>query len=302
MAKANNTYEVMVDGMTEPMQVTTLGEVNKLIPGKRVTKKDIEDGNVPGVTILTASEVQPGLELREVVEASDNIEVIVVTDNRTTEEHTEEATEEVADTEEDTTEEEPTESVEEAEEATQDDTDEDFEQPQRTEPKEEVVSGHKDANKVTGKLAELAAKLKKPDTPAKTPKVKQDLADTVVHYPEVGAYQEEGLDALKKFISRLSTEQLVEWAGIEGTLDKVKEIDNPSIYRMRVAMSITGLHFPKQSGSSKPKSKSPYAKYTTEELMEMALDNDVEVRDGKGDMRIQRMYCIVALRNAGVIE
>lgn len=300
MAKANNTYEVMVDGMTEPMQVTTLGEVNKLIPGKRVTKKDIEDGNVPGVTILTASEVQPGLELQEVVEASDNVEVIVVTDNHTTEEHTEDATEEVADTEEeateeDTTEEEPTESEE-------DDTDEDFEQPQRTEPVEEVVPGHKDSNKVTGKLAELTAKLKKPEPTAKTPKVKQDLAGTEVTYPEVGAYKEEGIDALKKFISRLSTEQLVEWAEVEGTLDSVKEIDNPSIYRMRVAMSLTGLHFPKASGSSKPKSKSKYAKYTTEELMEMAIDNDVEVKDGKGDMRIQRMYTVMALRNAGILD
>jgi hypothetical protein len=34
----------------------------------------------------------------------------------------------------------------------------------------------------------------------------------------------------------------------------------------------------------------------------MAIDNDVEVKDHRGDDRILRMYLIMALRDAGVIE
>jgi len=67
-------------------------------------------------------------------------------------------------------------------------------------------------------------------------------------------------------------------------------------------MAIKSLHFPELSQPKKKKSKSKYAQYTTEELVQMALDNDVEVPDDKGDMRICRMYTIVSLRKAGIID
>jgi hypothetical protein len=63
-------------------------------------------------------------------------------------------------------------------------------------------------------------------------------------------------------------------------------------------MAITNYHFPKTTTTTK---KSKYADYTTEQLVEMCAEHDVAVKDDKGDMRILRMYCIVALREAGVI-
>jgi hypothetical protein len=33
----------------------------------------------------------------------------------------------------------------------------------------------------------------------------------------------------------------------------------------------------------------------------MAMDNDIEVKDDKGNMQILRMYTIMALKNAGLI-
>lgn len=309
MTKTTAGYNVLVEGMTEAVTVKTVGEVNKLIPtGKRVTKKDIEEGKVEGVTVAT--DTQEGLQLDEVVEASEGrIQVIHVTDNATTEEDTvteEDTTDEVEHSDEPV--EETTEDTEEdTEEPTEEDTndevsDEDFEQPQRKEPVAEPVKGSVESTKVDGKLKDLVAKLKQPEPKAdKGSKVKQDLAGEDVEYPERGSYGEDGVDELKKFISRLSNEQLQEWVDIEGLQEKVKENDNPAIYRMRLAMAIREAHYPKSS-TSKPKSKSKYGHYTTEQLLEMALDNDVEVKDAKGDNRILRMYTIVALRNAGVIE
>lgn len=307
MSKTTAGYKVLVEGMEEALVVKTVGEVNKLIPGsKRVTKKDIEDGNVEGVTVVTDEDTQEGLQLDEVVEASNGqIQVIHVTDSATTEEDT--TQDEVEHTEDEETVEESTE--EDSEEPTDEDTndevsDEDFEQPQRNEPVAEPVKGSVESTKVESnpKLAELVSKLKQPEPKAdKSTKVKQDLAGQDVEYPERGSYGEDGVEELKKFISRLSNEQLQEWVDIEGLQDKVKENDNPAIYRMRLAMAIREAHYPK-STTSKPKSKSKYGHYTTEQLLEMALENDVEVKDAKGDNRILRMYAIVALRNAGVIE
>ena len=69
---------------------------------------------------------------------------------------------------------------------------------------------------------------------------------------------------------------------------------------MRKCMAIKDYHFPRQTKAKRSKSK--YADYTTEDLLEMALENDVEVKDSKGNLRILRMYCIMALREAGIIE
>lgn len=123
-------------------------------------------------------------------------------------------------------------------------------------------------------------------------------SDNQLEYPEVGAFDSE--KAIKKYIKALSNEQLAEWVELEGV--EYKANDHESINRMRQAMAIKALHFPDtapKAGSSKKKSK--YSDYTTEQLVEMALDNDVEVRDDKGDPRILRMYTIMALKAAGLL-
>lgn len=134
---------------------------------------------------------------------------------------------------------------------------------------------------------------------APTAEATEEVADEV-DFPEVGHYSEQ--KALKKFIKGLSNEQLAEWVDLEGLGERVKPTDNESILRMRNAMAINALHFPDSARKSAPKKESPYKKYTTEELVQMALDNDVEVRDAKGDPRIERMYTIMALREAGIVS
>ena len=120
-------------------------------------------------------------------------------------------------------------------------------------------------------------------------------------YPEVGHFATE-VD-MKKYNKALTNEQLQEWCELEGATWNPH--DNLSINRMRMAMAIKAKHFPHLSsgtGSGKSKSKSKYADTTNEQLAQMCLDNDIEVRDAKGDARIERMYMIMDLRNAGIIK
>lgn len=134
------------------------------------------------------------------------------------------------------------------------------------------------------------------DTPVSETKeeVEEDVED--IEYPEKGTFSTD--KELKKFYKKLTDEQLDEWLELEGL--EYKANDNPSINRMRKCMAILYYHFPKQPSKSKKKSK--YSQYSTEELVQMAMDNDVEVRDDKGDERILRMYTIMALRDAGIIS
>lgn len=119
-----------------------------------------------------------------------------------------------------------------------------------------------------------------------------------VTYPEVGTVTEQ--KDLKKVYKKLTDAQLDEWLAIEGLTDQVKLSGHASIDRMRKCMAITALHFPKEPSASSKKSK--YSDFTTEQLVQMALDNDVIVKDDKGDPRILRMYTIVALKEAGILE
>ena len=127
----------------------------------------------------------------------------------------------------------------------------------------------------------------------------QEASDTSdeegVEYPEVGSYDDP--KQLKKFYKGLSVEQLEEWVALEGL--ETKPTDSAPIYRMRLCMAVLNHHFPKTP--SKPKSKRKYPQ-STEELVEMAMNNDVEVQDDKGDERILRMYTIMALKKAGILE
>lgn len=127
-------------------------------------------------------------------------------------------------------------------------------------------------------------------------KDKKVTVEAKVGYPEVGSVADH--KALKKVYKGLTDEQLDEWLSLEGLTDKVKLSGHGPIDRMRKCMAITNLHFPKPVAV---KTKSKYADYTTEQLVQMAMDNEIEVKDDKGDMRILRMYTIMALKEAGIL-
>jgi hypothetical protein len=114
-------------------------------------------------------------------------------------------------------------------------------------------------------------------------------------YPEVGQFEEQ--KGLQKFYKQLPTETLEDWAKVEGVEYKACTESAP-IHRMRVAMAILQVHFPKTTAAKK---ESPYAKYTIEDLVSMAIENDVAVEPTE-DMRILRMRTIMALKAAKVIE
>lgn len=112
-------------------------------------------------------------------------------------------------------------------------------------------------------------------------------------FPEVGSIEK---DDLKKFYKHLSVDQLQEWLELEGL--EYTPNDSAPINRMRMCMAILYNHFPKQAVAKK---KAKYADYTTEQLMDMAIDKDV-VFETTDDERILRMRAIMALRAAGHIQ
>lgn len=114
-------------------------------------------------------------------------------------------------------------------------------------------------------------------------------------YPEATAFTEQ--KELQKFYKKLPTDILEDWSSKLGAEYKPCE-DNESIHRMRVAMSILYTLFPKES---KGKAKSKYAKYTLEDLVNLAVENDVAV-EITDDERILRMRLIMGLRANKVIE
>ena len=133
------------------------------------------------------------------------------------------------------------------------------------------------------------------EEPTATEEVEEEEPSEDLVYPEVGDYDDSA--DLKKFYKKLSIEQLQEWVDLEGL--EVVATDSQPIYRMRLCMAILYKHFPK--AESKPKSKRKYTQ-STEELVQMAIDHDVEIKDDKGNEQILRMYAIMALRNAGVLD
>lgn len=117
-------------------------------------------------------------------------------------------------------------------------------------------------------------------------------------FPEVGSFKDEA--AMKKYVKNVSDADIAEWCVLEGL--EVKPTDHDSIRRMRGIMALKALHFPSTAPKGAKKSKSKYGAYTIETLVQMALDNDVEVPDDRGDARILRMYTIMALKKAGLLE
>jgi len=265
--------------------VTTVKEVGAIL-GVKVTKKGILAGEYEGVEVIEDVVEEAGNDtLVEAAVEEGKLEVVMVGDApesgklEQVEEEQEVGVNDGSDGIEPELEEEDLVDGTEPEVHTE----EEVPAPVEEEPKEEVADWRA-----------MAKKLKQPEPKAKAPKVKEDLAGQEIEYPEVGHF--ESVEDIKKFYKRLSMEQITEWADIEGL--EWKTNDNPGINRMRACMAISNHHFPKKSGSKK---KAKYGHLTTEELLEMAIDNDIEVRDGKGNENILRMYTIMALKQAGIL-
>ena len=108
-------------------------------------------------------------------------------------------------------------------------------------------------------------------------------------FPVVGTFKDK--KSLQKHYKGLSDAEVQEWVAKEKLT--VKDYGHESINRMRACMAILYLHFPAEA--PKPKEASKYASYTLEQLVGLAVDNNVpvEVTDNE---RILRMRTIMALR------
>lgn len=115
-----------------------------------------------------------------------------------------------------------------------------------------------------------------------------------VGYPEVGQFTEK--KDLQAFYKHCTNEQLAEWCEVEGI--EYTQNDSESITRMRMAMGVLYLHFPKPASTKK---KSKYSEFSLEDLMRMATEKDV-IFEVTEDERILRMRAIMALRVAGHID
>lgn len=111
-------------------------------------------------------------------------------------------------------------------------------------------------------------------------------------FPEKGSMEKA---ELQKFYKHLTDEQLAEWLELEGLTHNPSE--SAPINRMRMCMAVLYHWFPKAPAQKK---QSKYAEYTTEALLEMAMEKDVEV-EPTDDLKILRMRTIMALRSAGHI-
>ena len=136
----------------------------------------------------------------------------------------------------------------------------------------------------------------KPNTKGGTINAKCDAkAYVAAHgYPELSQFEDE--NSLQKFYKKLDMAQITEWLGIEG-LTYAACPEQPAIDRMRACMALLYKRFPKQT---KAKPESPYKKYSLEDLINMALENDVVV-EPTPDEKIMRMRTIMALKVKGVL-
>jgi hypothetical protein len=280
MSKMVTKYDV--NGTT----VDTIKEVSELV-GHKVTKKEVLEGLVEGVTAYEIDD-EPATTTEEVIDQaviSGEITPEVAEDLRVDAEASEDTD---TDTDEDT------------------DTDDSGDTEDEDSGDETQDTLPPTNGKSTGdKLADLKAKLKeiadrkKATEPATSKKGAKGKGETEeVEYPEKGYFKTE--KDLKKFYKKLTDAQLDEWLELEGLTDKVKLCDHEAINRMRKCMTIMDYHFPKDTGAGKKKSK--YADYSTEELVQMAIDNDIVVKDDRGNPAILRMYCIMALRENGILQ
>lgn len=154
--------------------------------------------------------------------------------------------------------------------------------------------GFMDAESDAAKARRITAEQDEDAVGAKLPE------DTDIEYPEIGSVAVKDEKAFKKYVKKLSDAQVFDWCELEGATWK-RCLDQPPIDRMRAVMALKAKHFPHTAPKASSKSKSKYAVYTTEQLVALALEHDITVRDDKGDERILRMYTIMALREAGIL-
>jgi hypothetical protein len=107
-------------------------------------------------------------------------------------------------------------------------------------------------------------------------------------YPELGHFEDK--KDLQKFYKHLSNEQLQEWIDLEEL--EYTPADSEPITRMRMCMAILYKNFPKAPSAKK---KSKYADYSLEQLVQIALENEIAYEPCDDD-RIHRMRAIMALR------
>jgi len=138
---------------------------------------------------------------------------------------------------------------------------------------------------------ETEATDEKPAVPT-TPVPKVAPPVTTSEYPGLGHFSDQ--KALKKHIKKMSDSDLEQWAIHLGLTWKPSE--HIAINRMRVAMAVNGHMFPKEAKSSKSK----YSGYTTEQLVVMATESNVEYKPTE-DSKILRMRVIMSLREAGYL-
>lgn len=291
MAKNTTVYVVATETGTE--EFGNLGKVAKFLGVKKITKADVEAGKYPEITLAEATEETPILEDEKFLgKVADHLEEgkDAVVDGVQLSEHTLKVIAQVEQAINDT----PEDNVElfdglcNLEDALRDGVDLTEEQ----------------AVLLTKVLTNTLQATEDDSTPlTNTQDDSEDEADlpddsSDIEYPEVGHFKDE--KAMKKYIKTLKDSELQEWCELEGA--EWKHNDHESINRMRMAMAIKAIHFPATAPKKGKKSKSKYAQYSDEQLVEMALEHDVEVPDDKGDQRILRMYTIMALRKAGIIE
>jgi hypothetical protein len=134
---------------------------------------------------------------------------------------------------------------------------------------------------------------------AKKPQINKAFVEKYLEenngYPEKGYFEDK--KDLQRFYKHLTDEQLQEWIDVEG-LTYTPCPESEAINRMRMCMAILYYHFPKPPAKKK---KSKYADYSLEDLVQMAIDNEVPVEPCDDD-RILRMRTIMALRAAGYLE
>jgi hypothetical protein len=134
---------------------------------------------------------------------------------------------------------------------------------------------------------------------AKVTKITKESVQAIVTkdgYPELESFVDQ--KHLQKFYKHLTSVQLAEWLDLEGLTESVKPSDSEPIMRMRQCMALLYKAYPRE-GATKKKSK--YGDYTTESLIQLAIENDV-VFETCDDERILRMRAIMALRASKVIE
>lgn len=98
------------------------------------------------------------------------------------------------------------------------------------------------------------------------------------------------------YIKHFSLDALVQMAEAVG-VKTWEDIENEPIHKMRLLMEIKGYYFPNDKTPVKP--NSCWRKVPLEKLLELADEKKLEYKTSS-DSKIQRMWVILALNNAGL--